>query len=118
MGGAEGVVFAFGALGEARQPAAATKRADTVAPAGQDLVRIGLMADIPDQAIFRGIENVMQRDRELDHPQPAPRWPPVTATASIVSWRSSSASWRNWPLSSRRRSAGVLTRSRRGVLEG
>src|SRR5215831_20500119 len=50
-------------------------------------------------------------------PSPAPRWPPVTATASTVSWRSSSASWRSWLLSSRRTSAGVLMRSRRGVFE-
>jgi hypothetical protein len=28
------------------------------------------MADVPDQAIFGGIEHVMERDRELDHPQP------------------------------------------------
>src|SRR5262249_5772861 len=50
-------------------------------------------------------------------PSPAPRWPPVTATASTVSWRSSSASCRSWLVLRRRRSAGVLMRSRRGVVE-
>ena len=41
MRGAERVVFALGALGEAGQPAALAQRADAVAPAGQNLVRIG-----------------------------------------------------------------------------
>src|SRR5215813_2154237 len=81
-------------------------------------MRIGLMADVPDQPVLRGIEHVVEGDRQLDDPSPAPRWPPVTATASTVSWRSSSASWRSWLLLRRRRSAGVVTRSRRGVLEG
>ena len=60
------VVFAFGALGEAGQAAALAQRADPVAPAGQDLVRIGLMADIPDQPVARRVEHVVQRDGQFD----------------------------------------------------
>ena len=56
MRGAEGVVFALGALGEAGEPAALTQGADAVAPAGQDLVGIGLVADVPDQPVGRGVE--------------------------------------------------------------
>ena len=37
-----------------------------VAPAGQDLVRIGLVADVPDEAVVRRVEDVVQRDRQLD----------------------------------------------------
>ena len=66
MGGAERVVFAFRALGEAGEAAALAQRADAVAPAGQDLVRIGLMADVPDDAVARRVEHVVQRDRQLD----------------------------------------------------
>jgi hypothetical protein len=33
---------------------------------GQDLVRISLVADVPDQAVMGRIENVMQRDGQLD----------------------------------------------------
>jgi hypothetical protein len=66
---AEGVVFALAAAGEAGQTAALAQRADTVAPPGQDLVRIALVADIPDQLVARRIENVMQGDRQLDDPQ-------------------------------------------------
>ena len=47
---AEGVVFAFGALGEAGKAVPLPQRADAVAPPGQNLVRIGLVADVPDQA--------------------------------------------------------------------
>ena len=66
MRGAEAVVFALGALGEARQPAALTQRPDAVAPAGQDLVRVGLMADVPDQPVVRRVEHVVQRNGQLD----------------------------------------------------
>ena len=64
--GAERVVFGFAAFGEARQPAAGAQRADAVAAAGEDLVRIGLVADIPDQPVFGGVEHIVQRDSELD----------------------------------------------------
>ena len=67
---AERVVFAFGALGETGQPAALANGADAVAPAGQDLVRIGLMADIPDQPVMRRVEDVVQRHGQLDHAEP------------------------------------------------
>ncbi len=70
MGGAERVVFALGALGEAGEPSAHAQRADAVAPAGEDLVRIGLVADVPDQAVVGRVEHVMERDGELDHAEP------------------------------------------------
>ena len=63
---AERIVFALGALGEAGQAAALAQRADAVAAAGENLVRIGLMADVPDQPVGRRVEHVMQRHRQLD----------------------------------------------------
>src|SRR6516162_777534 len=66
MRGAERVIIAFAALGEAGKPAALAQRADARAPAGEDLVRVGLGADIPDQAVGRGVEHVVQRHGELD----------------------------------------------------
>ena len=72
MGRAERVVFAFRPFGEARQAAALPQGADAVAPAGEDLVRIGLMADVPDQPVARRIEDIMQRHRQLDHAEPRP----------------------------------------------
>ncbi len=66
MRGAERIVVAFGALGETTQSAAGAQRADAVAAPGQDLVRIGLVADVPDQTVARGIEDVMDRRGQLD----------------------------------------------------
>ena len=68
--GAERVVFALAAAREARQAAFLAQRADAAAPAGDDLVRIGLVADVPDQPVLRRVEHVVQRHRELDHAQP------------------------------------------------
>ena len=76
MRGAERVVVAFGALGESGQAAAGAQRADAVAPAGQDLVRIGLMADVPDQPVARGIEDVVDGRGQLDHAETGTEMPP------------------------------------------
>ena len=63
---AEGVVFALGAFGEAGQAAGLAQGADAVAPSGQDLVRIGLMANVPQQPVARGVENGVDRHRQFD----------------------------------------------------
>src|ERR1700676_4497000 len=70
MRGAERVVFALGALGETGQAAALAQRADAVAAVGEDLVRIGLMADVPNEPVGRRIEHVVQRDGQLDDAEP------------------------------------------------
>ncbi len=69
MGRAEGVVFALGALGEARQAPAGAQGADAVASAGEDLVRIGLVAHVPDQGVAGRGEHMVQGDGELHHAQ-------------------------------------------------
>ena len=68
--GAERVVFAFVALGETGEAAALPQGADAIAAAGEDLVRIGLVADVPDQPVLRRVEHGMEGDRQLDHAQP------------------------------------------------
>src|SRR6185437_10939441 len=50
-------------------------------------------------------------------PRPAPRWPPVLATASTVSVRSSSASCRSCSADKFFKSLGKRTRSSSGVLD-
>ena len=69
MRGTETVVFAFGALGETGKTAALTQRLDTVAALGQNLVRIGLMADVPDDAICGRIKNMMYCNGEFNDTQ-------------------------------------------------
>ena len=76
MGRAERVVLALGALGEAGEAAALAQGADAIAPAGQDLVRVGLVADVPDNPIARRVEHVMQGDGELDDTQARTEMPP------------------------------------------
>src|SRR5258706_9755150 len=66
MRGTEGVVFALAALGEPGKAAALTHRTHAPASPGQDLVRIGLVADIPDDLVLRRIEDAVQRYGKLD----------------------------------------------------
>ncbi len=66
MSGAERVVNALLAIGEAGQAARRAQGADARAPAGQDLVGIDLMSDVPDQAIGRSVEDIMQGHGEFD----------------------------------------------------
>ena len=63
---AERVVLAFEAARERREPALELDRLQPVAAAGQHLVRVGLVADVPDQAVVRRVEDVVQRDRQFD----------------------------------------------------
>src|SRR5262249_8364855 len=69
---AEWVVFALGALGKAGKSAPLPQCSDAIAPAGEDLMRIGLMAYVPDKAVLRSVEHVMQRHRQLDDPESRP----------------------------------------------
>jgi hypothetical protein len=69
MGCAEWIVFALVALGKTGKPATLAQRANTIAPAGQDLMRVSLVAHVPDQAVIRCIENVMKSDGQFDYTQ-------------------------------------------------
>ena len=73
--GAERVVLALGALRKSGEAAALAQRADAVAPPGQDLVRVGLMAHVPDESVVRRVEQVMERDGELDDAEPGAQVP-------------------------------------------
>jgi hypothetical protein len=75
MTGAERVVFAFGATGKAGKAILLTQRADAVAAAGENLVRVGLMADVPDDAIMRGIENRVQSHGQFDYAEAGAQMP-------------------------------------------
>ncbi len=70
MADAERVVLAFLALGERCHAVLLLDRVDGVAAAGQDLVRVGLVADVPHQLVDRGVVEVVQGDGEFDHAQP------------------------------------------------
>ncbi len=112
---AERVVLAFRALGEARQPAFLAQRANAVAPPGQDLVRIALVADVPDQLVGRRVEDRVDRDRQLDHPQRRPEMPAGLGDCGNHFGAQLVGQPRQLAIASALRSAGPETRSRIGV---
>lgn len=67
MTDAEVVERAFIALRKRRHAVLLLHRMNGVAAPGQDLVRVGSVPDIPDDAVFRRVVQVMQRDGEFDH---------------------------------------------------
>ena len=66
---AQRVVRAFERLSEPGQTALQADVLELVAPAGHQLVRVGLVGRVPDYAVRRAVEDAVQRQRELDDPQ-------------------------------------------------
>ena len=64
---AEGVVLTFSSARKTGKTAALAERADPVATARENLVRVGLMAHVPDDFVVGRVEEVVQRDREFDN---------------------------------------------------
>src|SRR3546814_2964879 len=64
---AEGVVLALLALGERRHAVLVLDGVDRVAGAGEDRVRVGLVADGPDDAVVGGVVHRVQGDGQFDH---------------------------------------------------
>src|SRR5262249_32153587 len=62
-----------GGFGEAGEAAPVPQCPDFVPPGGQYLVRVGLVPDIPDQAVARRVEQIVERDGELDDAEPCPK---------------------------------------------
>src|SRR3954462_2846299 len=66
MAGVENVVLRLLAFAEAGDAAVHADRVERIAASGNELVRIRLVAGIEDDLIARRIENVVQRQRQLD----------------------------------------------------
>src|SRR5437764_8368110 len=66
MRGAEGVVLRFRAARKTGDAVDHAKARHGLATAGEDLVRIGLVSHVPDDAVFRRLEDVVQRDGQFD----------------------------------------------------
>ena len=69
MASDEGVVFALAGLGKARHAAVLPEGGESVRPARQQLVDVGLMAHVKNQPIFRGVEHLVKRDCQLNDAQ-------------------------------------------------
>ena len=72
---AKRVVFGFAAFGETRQAAIAAHGVHLVFAAGEDFVRIALMADVPNQMVFGRVVHIVQGDGQLDRAQIAGEMP-------------------------------------------
>ena len=66
---AKRVINAFGADWKPADAVTLTQGLHAVAPTSENFVRIGLMAHIPNNAVIRGIEHVMQSHREFNRTQ-------------------------------------------------
>ena len=75
MRGTKRVVRALVTLGEAVEATGTAQRAHPIPPSGQDLVRVALIADIPDQPVAWCVEDVVQRQGQLDHAEPGTEMP-------------------------------------------
>ena len=56
-------------LGKGARPSVLLDGVQLLAPAGEHLVRIGLVAHVPHQAVVRRVEDIMQGDGQLDRAQ-------------------------------------------------
>ena len=65
----EGVVLAFAALGKARQAASVAHGVHLLHAAGENFMRVGLVAHVPDDTVLWGVEHIVQCDGELDRAQ-------------------------------------------------
>jgi hypothetical protein len=115
---AEGVVLALAALGEAGQAALLAHAVHALAPPGEDLVRIGLVADVPDDAIVRGVEDVMQRDGQFHHAKPGRQVPAGARDAVDQKCPQLNGELAEFLVLRPRRSAGSSMRLRRGKSGG
>ena len=56
-------------VGKGARPPCLLDGVQQFAPPGEHLVRVGLVADVPHQPVIGRVEDVMQRDGQLDRPQ-------------------------------------------------
>ena len=71
-------VYIMRALFRAGETAHAVKLAQAIealAPAGEQLVNVSLVARVPDELVFGGVEDVMQGECELDYAEVARQVP-------------------------------------------
>ena len=77
VGRAVAIVLALGAQGKPAQAAGAADGVKAVLAAGQQLVDVDLVADVPDELVLGRVEDVMQRDGQLHHAEVRAQVPAV-----------------------------------------
>jgi hypothetical protein len=77
VAGSERIILALGTLWETADPSVLAKRTELILTPGQNLVRISLMANVPDEAIMSGIEYIMQSYGEFNYAKAGGKMPAV-----------------------------------------
>ncbi len=72
---AERVVLALAALEEARYAVLLAQRLHSRVAPGEQLVRVALVPDVPDELVTRRVEHRVERDRQFDDPEPSADMP-------------------------------------------
>ena len=67
MSSTKRIIFALAAFGETGKASFLAQGADSVTATCQDLVRIALVADIPDDAVMRRVKDVMKGNCQFDN---------------------------------------------------
>ena len=75
------VVVGLGPVRVSREASALAQACEASRPAGDELVHIGLVPGVPDDAVRGGLEHPVQGERELDHSEVRPQ---VTAGAGTL----------------------------------
>ena len=70
MSSAERIILTLGPFQEPAQSPVLSDRAQPFLPPGEYFVRIRLVADVPDELVVRGVEDVVQRYSQLDGAEP------------------------------------------------
>ena len=75
MSRVEHVVFGFLSPEKTAETVVLPDSWELISPAGEDLVGVGLMANVDDQLVVRRVECVVQRDNQFDRSQARPGMP-------------------------------------------
>ena len=81
MTGTERVVLGFITAKETRKASILLYCVKLIATTGEDLVRVSLVANVPDESVLGRVENVVHRHRELDRPERGARVPADARTS-------------------------------------
>ena len=73
MAGTVAVVLAFGAQHEAVESAGLADGREAIEAAGKNLVDVGLVADVEEDAVSRRIEDSVEGERQLDNAEIGPK---------------------------------------------
>ena len=118
VAGAHDVVLGLGDRAERRQAVVLADRLEPGGAPGEDLVRVGLVADVPEDLVARRVEQAWRTVVSSQVPRLAPKWPPISPIVSMISSRTSCATWASSASPSPVRSSGESIESSRRAWPG